>query len=59
MDKNKYDIKKAMKINMQQMEQKMDGKLEHMKHRIIEALNGRLLKVDEVYEGTHENKGNI
>jgi hypothetical protein len=37
----------------------MDGKLEQMEQRIIEALNGRFPKIDEVYEGTHENKGGV
>jgi hypothetical protein len=30
-----------------------------MEQKIIESLNGRLPKIDKVFEGTHENKGSI
>jgi hypothetical protein len=41
------------------LEQKMDGKLEQMEKNILEALNGRFLKIDDVSKRTHENKGSI
>ena len=55
MDENKEQVK----IMMEQLEQKMDGKLEQMEQNIIESLNGRLHKIDKGSEGTHENKGSI
>jgi DNA anti-recombination protein RmuC len=58
-DENRNDIKEDMKRNMEQMEQKMDGKLEHMEQKILEALYGRLSKIDKGFEGTHENKCSI
>jgi hypothetical protein len=48
-----------IETNMQQLDQKMSGKLEHMEQNIIEALNGRLPKIDKVSKGTQENKGSI
>jgi hypothetical protein len=44
---------------MEQLEHKMDGKLEQMENNILESLNGRFPKIDKVYEGTHGNKGSI
>jgi hypothetical protein len=32
---------------------------EKLEHKIMEALNGRFLKFDKVYEGTHKNKGSF
>jgi hypothetical protein len=51
--------KELMEIKMEQLEHKMDGKLEQMEQKIIEALIGRLPKIDKVSKGTHENKGSI
>jgi DNA anti-recombination protein RmuC len=59
MDENENDIKEEMKRNMEQMEQKMDGKLEHMEQKILEALYGRLSKIDKGSEGTHENNDSV
>jgi hypothetical protein len=63
MDENKNEIKnkmdenkEEMKRNMEKMEQKMDGKLEQ---KILEALYGRLPKIDKGSKGTHENKGSV
>jgi hypothetical protein len=55
MERNMDENKEQMK----QLEHKMDGKLEQLEHKIIEALNGRFPKIDKVSEGTHENKGSI
>jgi hypothetical protein len=41
------------------MEQKMDGKLEQIEQKIMEALNGRFPESDKVSEGAYENKGSI
>ena len=43
----------------EQLEQNMVVKLEQMEHDIIKTLNGRLPKIDKVFEKTHVNKGNI
>ena len=44
---------------MDQLEQKMDGKLEHVENNVLESLNGRISKIDKVCEWNHENKGSI
>jgi hypothetical protein len=45
MERNMDENKEAMKRNMEQ--------------KIMEALIGRFPKIDKVFEGTHENKGNV
>jgi hypothetical protein len=47
------------KEHMKPLEQKLDGKLEQMEHKIIEVLNGKFPKIDKVSEETHENKCSI
>jgi hypothetical protein len=33
--------------------------MEKMEHKFMDALIGRLLKIDKVSEGTHKNKGSV
>jgi hypothetical protein len=66
MDGNKELMERKMEENKEQVERKMEEnkelmkrRMEQLEHKIIEALNGRLSKIDKVSKGTHENKGSI